>query len=146
MVTLDSRLGEVVGGRTATQLEKAFEMRTVRDLLAHYPRRLAERGELTELSSLRLDEEVTVVAEVKSAKVIRPRGGGRNVRLEVVIVDGRTSVQVVFFGARNTWRERELQTGVRGLFSGKVGQFRDQRQLVHPDYLLLRGDPLDDMT
>jgi ATP-dependent DNA helicase RecG len=146
MVTLDSRLGEVVGGRTASSLEKAFGTRTVRDLLAHYPRRLAERGELTELSSLRLDEEVTVVAEVRSAKVIRPRGGGRNVRLEVVVGDGRATLQLVFFGPRATWREKELQPGVRGLFSGKVGEFRGQRQLVHPEYLLLRGDPLDDVT
>ena len=145
MVTLDTRLGEVVGGRTTTQLEKAFGMRTVADLLAHYPRRLAERGELTELSSLRLDEEVTVVAEVRSARSIRPRGGGRNVRLEVVVGDGRASLQLVFFGPKNLWREKELQPGTRGLFSGKVGDFRGQRQLVHPEYLLLRGDAVDEL-
>jgi ATP-dependent DNA helicase RecG len=143
MVTLDTKLGEVVGGRTAKSLEKAFGMQTVRDLLAHYPRRLAERGELTELSSLRVDDDVTVVAEVRSARVIR---SNRNVRLEVVVGDGRATLQLVFFGPKATWRERELQPGTRGLFSGKVGDFRGQRQLVHPEYLLLRGDPLDDVT
>src|SRR3569832_1529912 len=132
MITLDSRLGDVVGGRTAKSLEKAFAMETVRDLLAHYPRRLAERGGLTELSSLRLDDEVAVVAEVKSARVIRARG---NVRLEVVVGDGRGTLQLVFFGPKSSWRERELQPGTRGLFSGKVGEFRTQRQLVHPEYL-----------
>jgi len=45
VATLDSKLGEVIGGKTAKALETAFEMRTVRDLLAHYPRRLAERGD-----------------------------------------------------------------------------------------------------
>ncbi len=143
MITLDSRLGDVVGGRTAKSLEKAFGMETIRDLLAHYPRRLAERGELTELSSLRLDDEVTVVAEVQSARVIRARG---SVRLEVVVGDGRGTLQVVFFGPKSSWRERELQPGTRGLFSGKVGEFRNQRQLVHPEYLLLRGDPLDELA
>src|SRR3954447_10164108 len=144
MVTLDSRLGEVVGGRTATQLEKAFDMRTVRDLLAHYPRRMAERGELTELSSLRIDDEVTVIAEVRSPRVIRSGGSYKKVRLEAVVGDGRATLQVVFFGPKAAWREKELQPGVRGLFSGKVGDFRGQRQLVHPEYLLLTGDPLDD--
>src|SRR3954454_18699104 len=143
MVTLDSRLGEVVGGRTATQLEKAFGMRTVQDLLAHYPRRMAERGELTELSSLRIDEDVTVVAEVRSSRVIRSGGSYKKVRLEAVVGDGRATLQVVFFGPKAAWREKELQPGVRGLFSGKVGDFRGQRQLVHPEYLLLRGDALD---
>jgi ATP-dependent DNA helicase RecG len=141
VVTLDARLGDVVGGRTAKPLEKAFGMQTVRDLLAHYPRRMAERGELTELSSLRIDEDVTVVAEVRTARVIR---SGRMSRLEVVVGDGQATLQLVFFGPKSTWRERELQPGVRGLFSGKVGEFRGKRQLVHPEYLLLRGDPLDD--
>jgi ATP-dependent DNA helicase RecG len=140
VVTLDTRLGEVVGGRTAKTLEKAFAMETVADLLAHYPRRLAERGELTELSSLRVDDEVTVVAEVRSARVVRARG---SVRLEAVVGDGRGTLQLVFFGPKAAWRERELRPGVRGLFSGKVGEFRTQRQLVHPEYLLLTGDPSD---
>src|SRR5581483_12287501 len=43
-------------------------------------------------------------------------------------------------GPRSTWRERELRPGRRGLFSGRVGEFRGKRHLVHPDYLLLRGD------
>src|SRR3954453_11547836 len=146
MVTLDSRLGEVVGGRTATQLEKAFDMRTVRDLLAHYPRRMAERGELPELSSMPIDDEVTVIAEVRSSRVIRSGGSYKKVRLEAVVGDGRATLQLVFFGPKAAWREKELQPGVRGLFSGKVGDFRGQRQLVHPEYLLLTGDPLDDMT
>jgi ATP-dependent DNA helicase RecG len=55
MVTLDSKLDGVIGGRTLKPLQKAFGMETVRDLLMHYPRRLAERGELTDLASLRVD-------------------------------------------------------------------------------------------
>ncbi len=141
MATLDTPLADVVGGRTATPLAKAFGMQTVRDLLAHYPRRLAERGELTELSSLRIDDEVTVVADVRSSTVRRAQRGSR---LEVVVGDGTATLQVVFFGTQG-WRQRELIPGARGLFSGKVGEFRGRRQLVHPDYLLLRGsDGTDD--
>jgi ATP-dependent DNA helicase RecG len=145
MATLDTRLVDVVGGRTASSLEKAFGMATVRDLLSHYPRRLAERGELTPLHLLPLDEEVTVVAEVQRSKTIGPRGQAKHGRVEVIVGDGRSTLQLVFFG-KGGWRAKDLQPGVRGLFSGKVGVFRDQRQLVHPEYLLLRGDGLDDMT
>src|SRR5579884_1003769 len=106
MVTLETRLAEAVGGRTARALTKAFGMETVRELLAHYPRRLAERGELTDLADLRLDEDVTVLAEVHSATVRRASSGPR---LEVVVGDGTGKLQLVFFGPRNTWRARELR-------------------------------------
>ncbi len=141
MATLDTQLAEVVGGRTAKALEKGFAMRTVRDLLAHYPRRMAERGELTDLATLRIDDEVTVVADVRSSAIKRAQNG---VRLEVVVGDSRGSLQLVFFGRTAHWREKDLQVGRRGLFSGKVGDFRGRRQLVHPDYQLLPGDELDD--
>jgi ATP-dependent DNA helicase RecG len=118
-------------------------MQTVGDLLGHYPRRLAERGELTDLASLRVDEDVTVVADVRSAAV---KGPPQNPRLEVVIGDETATLQLVFFGRRSVWRERELRPGVRGLFAGKVGVFNGRRQLVHPEYMLLRGDPLDAMA
>jgi ATP-dependent DNA helicase RecG len=142
VATLDTKLSSVVGGRTATPLERAFGMETVRDLLAHYPRRMAERGELTDLAALRIDDEVTVVADVRSAKVV---GFGKSERLEVTVGDGRSTLQLVFFGRRSTWRQKELQPGAHGLFSGKVGEFRGRRQLVHPEYMLLRGDGVDEL-
>jgi ATP-dependent DNA helicase RecG len=142
MVTLDSKLGDVVGGKTAKALERAFDMHTVRDLLTHYPRRLAERAELTDLASLRIDEDVTVVADVVSTAEKGPRDSPR---LEVIIGDGTARLQLVFFGRRAVgWHRRTLTTGVRALFAGKVGVFRDKRQLVHPDYQVLRGDVDDD--
>ena len=141
MATLDSKLADVVGGKTAKALERAFEMTTVRDLLAHYPRRMAERGELTDLAALRIDEEATVVADVRTVDV---KGPPHNPRLEVVVGDGTATLHLVFFGKRSIWRQRELQPGARGLFSGKVGLFNRKRQLVHPEYLLLHGDPLDE--
>jgi ATP-dependent DNA helicase RecG len=139
VVDLDSPLSTIVGGRTSKPLEKAFGMRTVGDLLRHYPRRMAERGELTDLGSLRVDDEVTVLAEVRRCE---RKGIGKKVRLEAEIGDGRGTLQLVFFGPRSVWRERDLVPGTLALFSGKVGVFNRRRQLTHPDYMVLRSDEL----
>ncbi len=138
-IDLDSPVVEAVGGRTAKVLEQALSIRTVGDLLAYYPRRIAERGELTDLASLRVDDDVTVLAEVRSARAIRNRSG-RGERLEVVVGDGRGTLKLTFFGRRQTWRQRDLTPGTRGLFAGKVSVFNQSRQLTHPEYQILRGE------
>ena len=64
MASLEEPLRGVVGGKAATKLEQAFGLRTTGDMLRHYPRRYAQRGELTDLASLREGEHVTVFAQV----------------------------------------------------------------------------------
>jgi len=132
-VRLETRLDGVVGGKTAAALERAFGMRTVGELLAHYPRRYAQRGELTPIDSLVVGEQVTIVAQVKSA-VDRPMRQRRGTLLEVVITDGRGELQLTFFN--QAWRKNDLVPGRRGIFSGKVGEYRHGKQFAHPDYEL----------
>jgi len=134
---LEVRLSTALGGRTAQAIEKAFGFTTVGDLLAHYPRRYARRGELTALSELTIDESVTIVAEVRSVTE-RPMRAKRGSILEVVISDGRGHLTLTFFN--QAWRARELRPGVRGIFAGKVGEYRGARQLAHPDYELFAPD------
>ncbi|WP_345750520.1 ATP-dependent DNA helicase RecG [Microbacterium rhizophilus] len=131
--TLDTPLIVALGDKAAKALSRAFGMSTVGDLLAHYPRRYALRGELTPIDDLPIGELATVIAEVKSvsARPMRNRGGRM---LEVVIGDGKGELTLTFFG--QAWRERELTRGRRGVFSGKVGAYRDRLQFSHPDYQL----------
>jgi len=138
--TLDTKLDGVVGGKTATPMERGLGLRTVGDLVRHYPRRLAQRGELTPLNRLQIGEDVTVVAEVQSAM---RQGRHPKVRLEVVVGDGRNTLQLVFFGPKQLWRDKQLVPGVQGLFSGKVGKFKKTWQLAHPEYVLLDGSDDD---
>jgi ATP-dependent DNA helicase RecG len=134
---LEVRLSTALGGRTAQAIEKAFGFATVGDLLAHYPRRYARRGELTALSELTIDESVTIVAEVRSVTE-RPMRAKRGSILEVVISDGHGHLTLTFFN--QAWRARELRPGMRGIFAGKVGEYRGARQLAHPDYELFAAD------
>lgn len=133
----DLPLTQVVGDKTAKAMTKAFGFDTVGGLLGHYPRRYAERGELTALDSLPLNEAVTIVAEVVRVNN-RPMNGRKGSILEVVLTDGTGRLSLTFFN--QAWRARELRTGARGIFAGKVGEFRGTRQLTHPDYELFDDD------
>ncbi|MGI5340288.1 ATP-dependent DNA helicase RecG [Streptomyces sp. CA-181903] len=136
---LDQPLKKILGGTTAKVMAEHLGLHTAGDLLHHYPRRYAERGELTRLADLPLDEHVTVVAQVAKA-AMKTFNQGRGVRLEVVVTDGSGALTLVFFGRGAYAREKELVPGRRGMFAGKVSVFNRARQLLHPDYELLDRD------
>ncbi|GHB00178.1 ATP-dependent DNA helicase RecG [Streptomyces termitum] len=138
---LDVPLTKSLGPATAKVMAEALDLHTVGDLLHHYPRRYAERGELTTLSDLPLDEHVTVVAQVADARVHTFNGSkGRGQRLEVTITDGYGRLQLVFFGKGVHKPHHDLPPGTRAMFAGKVSLFNRRLQLAHPSYELLRGD------
>jgi len=139
-IGLETKLRGVLGGRTAGALERGLGLLTVGDLLRHYPRRYAERGELTAISGLADGDHVTIVADIASVTSRRMRSK-RGSLLEVLVTDGTDSLVITFFN--QPWRERELRVGQRGLFAGTISSYRDKRQLAHPQYVLL-GDESDD--
>ncbi|MBP2435848.1 ATP-dependent DNA helicase RecG [Microbacterium amylolyticum] len=135
--TLETSLATAVGEKPAKQLQRGFGMETVGDLVAHFPRRYAVRGELTPISELPVGEPATIVAEVRSASV-RSMRNRRGKIVEVIIGDGQDEMSLTFFGQE--WRLKELTQGRRGVFSGKVGMYRDELQFSHPDYQLFEDD------
>ncbi|WP_155057677.1 helicase-related protein [Streptomyces blattellae] len=141
---LDEPLKKVLGPATAKVMAEHLGLHTVGDLLHHYPRRYEERGQLTHLADLPMDEHVTVVAMVADARLHSfasskaPRGKGQ--RLEVTITDGSGRLQLVFFGHGVHKPHKELLPGTRAMFAGKVSVFNRRLQLAHPAYELLRGD------
>ena len=137
-VTLDSPLGALVGDRSQKAFQKAFGYTTVADLLGHYPRRYATRGELTSIAEIPPGEHATLVAEIVSVST-RSMRQKRGSVLEVAITDGTGLVTLTFFN--QAWRQKDLREGARGIFAGKVGLYRGARQLAHPDYELFEDDP-----
>ncbi len=82
---------------------------------------------------------MTIVAEVIEVRerTMRARRGSI---LEVKISDGKGMLTLTFFN--QGWRTKDLVPGARGIFAGKVGDYRGARQLAHPDYELFdRDDP-----
>ncbi|WP_190091035.1 ATP-dependent DNA helicase RecG [Streptomyces melanogenes] len=136
---LDEPLKKLLGGPTAKVMAEQLDLHTVGDLLHHYPRRYEERGQLTKLAELPLDEDVTVVAQVADARV-HTFNGGRGQRLEITITDGSGRLQLVFFGRGIHKPHKELLPGSRAMFAGKVSMFNRRLQLAHPTYAKLSAD------
>ena len=138
MAGLEESLRVTLGGKAAAKLDTAFGLTTAGDLLRHYPRRYARRGELTDLASLRDGDQVTVFAQVEKAYVRRMRAR-RGQLLEVTVTAGRARLALTFFNKVQYW-ERQLAPGRHAMFAGRVSTFKGKRQLAHPEFKLLGAD------
>ncbi|OKI34425.1 ATP-dependent DNA helicase RecG [Streptomyces sp. TSRI0281] len=145
MSAFDEPLKKLLGGATAKVMAEHLDLHTVGDLLHHYPRRYEERGQLTALADLPLDEHVTVVAQVADARIMA-FNNGRGKRLEVTLTDGSGRLQLVFFGHGVHKPHKELVPGRRAMFAGKVSLFNRRMQLAHPTYQLLDVADADEAT
>ncbi|GAA3000164.1 ATP-dependent DNA helicase RecG [Streptomyces fulvorobeus] len=145
MSSFDEPLKKLLGGATAKVMAEHLDLHTVGDLLHHYPRRYEERGQLTALSDLPLEEHVTVVAQVADARIM-VFNNGRGKRLEVTLTDGSGRLQLVFFGHGVHKPHKELLPGRRAMFAGKVSVFNRRTQLAHPTYQLLDAADTDEAT
>jgi ATP-dependent DNA helicase RecG len=131
---LENKVSAVVGDRTAKVLDTTFGIKSIGDLMRHYPRRYMVRGELSDISALHEGDETTILAQVYSAST-RPMRGRKGSMLEVVVTDGTDKLSLTFFN--QAWREKDLKVGRQGLFAGKVGVFNNKKQLAHPDYEMI---------
>ncbi|WP_102142948.1 ATP-dependent DNA helicase RecG [Mycobacterium hubeiense] len=146
MAVLGDRLDYVVGRSSAKKLEENFGIRTVNDLLRHYPRKYVEgmtvRGEGDELD-LQEGEHVTFVDVITDAELgkMKPQIDKRTGKmrypkfLRITLGDHRPRVTATFFNA--AWMKDKLPVGTRIMLSGEVGYFKGTMQLSHPDFLVL---------
>ncbi len=124
-------------GTSAAALHKHLDLRTVGDLLRHYPRRYVRLGELTTIRDLPLGEDVSLVAEVVSTATAQMKTR-RGTMLHVVVTDGTDRLKMTFFNARRI--ARAFQVGQRMLFSGRVDEFRGEIRLNHPRWRAIGGE------
>ena len=140
-ITFESPLTAVLGAAKPAQRKK-FEdglgLRTVGDLLHHFPRRYLETGSLTRVSDLRIGQLLCVVGEIAHSETIGytdRRSGRYAYRVEAILRTAGPSLKMTFFakGQRMAdWHANRVAVGNRGVFLGKAGRFRDQWQLTNP--------------
>lgn len=137
-LTEDSPLTKLLKKPDAEQLARTKGIQSVGDLFEFVPRRYVRPGQLTDLSSLDVGDDVLVVAEVKTASS-RAMRNRRGKMLTVVIGDDRgNELDVTFFNAYG--HETKLVPGVRGFFVGTIGAYGRRLQLTHPEYELFDDD------
>jgi ATP-dependent DNA helicase RecG len=135
-----ARVRDVVGGKTAAVLEKSFDIYTAGDLLRHYPRRYYERGELTDLSALRVGEQVTI--QVKVVKVSGHQIRAKLHKTDITVTDGTGVLLVTFFNRQ--YLARVLEPDAEIVLAGEVERFRNRLQLKQPEIALEADRILDD--
>jgi ATP-dependent DNA helicase RecG len=105
-----------------------LEIRTVLDLVMHYPRRYLDRTNEATIDQLVAGDEASVLVTVSGSEGRRVRGGRSMVTAEVRDRTGR--LRLSFFN--QPWRERQLRPGLEAVVHGKVELFRGQRQMTNP--------------
>ena len=116
-----------VGDKRAAAL-RSLGLTSVLDLLTHYPRRYVDRTRRVDVSELSVGDEAAVFGSVSAVRSRRTRQGRSMV--EVTVVDDGETLDVVFFN--QAWRATQLPVGTQALFFGKVGDYRDRRQMANP--------------
>lgn len=141
MVALSDRLAFIVGAKSAARLDEVFSIRTVSDLLRHYPRSYVGGATVRGVDDERppAGEHITIVdvithAVAKPMKTKRP-GQRDNEYLVVSVGAGRNKVTATFFNAKRL--KYRLTPKTRVMLSGEVRFFKGTMQLTHPDFLIL---------
>jgi ATP-dependent DNA helicase RecG len=158
VISLDSPVAAVLGAQTKKALAKGITeglgLRTVGDLLFHFPRRYVRTGELTKVDELRSGEMLTIVGEIVESDVntyLDRRSRRTAYRLDTTVQTDGPSLRMSFFAKSkgvSQWHARRLPVGQRGIFIGQVSTFRGQWQLTNPTMALFdqQADAADDET
>ena len=137
MISWDSKVA-AVGGKEAKKAEK-LGLRTVGDLLQHFPRRYIRKGDVDDPGSLEEGGHLTVLGRIVSSqqKTWLDRRTHRTAwRQEVLVDTGTARMALTFFDRHERtaqWRAKKLAVGRWGLFSGLLSRWRNDWQLTNPD-------------
>ncbi len=130
-ITVDSPLDALPGvGKADAQAFRRLGVKTIRDLLHHYPFRYDDFSKRTTIADLRPGQLETVVASVFDTRTFSMRSGGN--ALEVKLEDDTGILKAVFY--RQPWLAKQLVPGMQIMVSGKVELFAGQKQMSSPDW------------
>ncbi len=121
-----------VGPQHARRLAK-LGIRTIRDMLWHFPRRYEDYSALKTIDHLTLGEECTIIGNVWDVQSRQTRSGREIV--QAIIGDSTGTIQATWF---NPYMLRQLKPGRPIVLSGKVDAYLGRLVLTNPEW-----EPLD---
>jgi ATP-dependent DNA helicase RecG len=128
-LTLESPLEDVAGvGKQNAQALRRLGVKTVHDLLYHFPHRYDDYSSQKQILDLQIGSVETVIAEVTDIRTFGMRSGGQAV--EILVSDDSGSLKVVFF--RQPWLAKQMSIGRKIVLSGKVDAYQGLRQMSSP--------------
>ena len=140
MVSLNDRLDYILGAKAADDLDDVFGIRTVDDLLRHYPRSYTEGAAVRSTEEGGAEqpeagEHITIVDTITSAVTLPTRKDPKKKIFRITVGSGRSAVTATFFNA--SYISRDLTKNTRVMLSGEVGFYKGAMQLTHPAFLIL---------
>lgn len=123
-----------IGPKTAQTLEQ-LGLVTLEDLLYYFPRRYDDYSQLKPINRLKFGDEVSVLANVKSA-FTRPIKGGKLTMTEAVVEDGTGALRITWFN--QPWLEKSIQPNTQLVLSGKIDMYLGRLCMNSPDW-----EPID---
>jgi ATP-dependent DNA helicase RecG len=126
-------------GEEAHAVLAGMGIRTVGDLIRHYPRRYIDRSAVERIGDLRIGQQATVIARVhKTAKRLTRR---RQTMVTVTITDGTGFLDLTFFN--QPWAAGIYKAGLEIAVSGTVTRYRGHLQLANQEAEILGGEERD---
>lgn len=144
MINLDSPVATVLGDQKKKRdgIVDRLGLRTVGDLLHHFPRRYIKTGELTRIDQLREGDLLTFSGRLgkPEKKTYTDRRTNRTAyRVDTEVFADGAKLRMSFFAQSSRiadWNVDRLAQGREGIFLGKVGRFRSDWQLTNPQMVL----------
>jgi len=127
-----------IGQRYARTLER-LDLRTLHDMLYHFPRRYDDYSHLKPINRLWYGEEVTVIGTIQSVNN-RPARGGHAHLTEAIISDGSGSLRVTWWNQIHL--SKRLHADMQVVLSGKVDQYLGRLVMNNPEWELLEQQQL----
>jgi len=119
-----------IGPARAELLASELNMRTVEDLLQHYPFRYVDRSKIYSVVSL---QETADYVQVKGKLgTLVEDGVGRSKRLKSSLRDDTGVVEFIWFKGLK-WIRENLKPGKEYIAFGKVGMFKGRPSMAHPE-------------
>ncbi len=131
-----------VGPRKAELFAKELGIRSVEDLLRHYPYKYVDRSRFYYLHEITDNMPfVQVKGQILKFEKI---GEGRNQRLSAIFTDGKGTIELVWFKGVKFVLEK-YKTGIEYVIFGKPTAFNGRYNIVHPDIDLVSQLPPSEM-
>lgn len=119
-----------IGPRRADMLGKELGIRTVADMVSHFPTHYIDRSRFYTINSFHGEMPVL---QVKGRFVsFTVQGEGAKMRLVGLFTDGSGTMEVVWF-RRLKWMREQYHAGIEYVLFGKPSEFNGHWSMVHPE-------------